>query len=198
MLRVRAEVLPARPDRLDFGHRPADNPVARLVVVNTGQTACTRDLGEHRELLLASADGGRTRWLSRDCAPETAGELRIMHPGEEYGFPLTEAHLGRPVAPVVGADPLAPQGFPVDALLDAGAEPACPPDQPAPSAGASARPADGSCAQPCGRATTATAAARAADNAWPVVRGDAPPAGDHYLVGRLGELTTEPVAVRLG
>ena len=64
-------------------------PLLRLVVANTGQLACTRDVSRTlRELVISSADGKQRLWSSNDCYGPPGADVRLLQPGERLSFTL--------------------------------------------------------------------------------------------------------------
>lgn len=59
-------------------------PVFRILLTNTGQSACSADLGDHlQRVLVYSANGGQRVWSSDDCSPSDAAQVRTLQPGEQ-------------------------------------------------------------------------------------------------------------------
>lgn len=79
-------------------YRVGQRPVLRLVVVNTGTVACTRDISRAlREVVVTSADGATRLWSSADCYRSSRPDLRVLRPGERQQFEVKWA--GRTSAP---------------------------------------------------------------------------------------------------
>ena len=79
-------------------YRVGERPLLRLLVVNTGKVACTRDVNRKlRELLIFSADGRKRLWSSNDCYGPPGTEQRLLPPGKPQAFQLSWA--GRTSAP---------------------------------------------------------------------------------------------------
>ena len=91
MLAVTAEV--ERPE-----HRVGERPVLRLVVTNTSDQPCVRDLDSARqEIVVWSADGSERLWSSNDCSSAAGVDLRTLVPGQPVTSSLRWA--GRTSAP---------------------------------------------------------------------------------------------------
>jgi hypothetical protein len=91
MLAVTAEV--DRPE-----HRVGDRPLLRLVVVNTSDQPCVRDLDPVRqEIVVWSADGSERLWSSNDCSRAEGVDLRTLVPGQPVASSVRWA--GRTSAP---------------------------------------------------------------------------------------------------
>jgi hypothetical protein len=72
------------------GYLGGQQPVFRVVIGNTGQVPCTRDIGRHlRELVVTTVDGATRLWSSNDCAPAEGVETRVLRPGERFRFGIT-------------------------------------------------------------------------------------------------------------
>jgi hypothetical protein len=85
----------AQPDAESY--RVGERPLLRLVVVNTGDVPCTRDVSRKlRELVITTADGKRL-WSSNDCYPPVERDKRTLAPGQSLRFSLNWA--GRTSAP---------------------------------------------------------------------------------------------------
>lgn len=79
-------------------YKVGQRPVLRLVVVNAGPVACTRDISRAlREVVVTSADGATRIWSSNDCYASKLPDLRIMQAGERQQFEVKWA--GRTAAP---------------------------------------------------------------------------------------------------
>lgn len=91
MLGIVAEV--AAPE-----HKVGDRPTFRLVVTNTSDQPCVRDLDAARqEIVVWSGDGATRLWSSNDCTNAGAVDLRTLVPGQPVAFPVQWA--GRTSAP---------------------------------------------------------------------------------------------------
>jgi hypothetical protein len=91
MLAVTAEV--DRPQ-----HRVGERPLLRLVVVNTSEQPCMRDLDPARqEIVVWSIDGSLRLWSSNDCSNAKGADLRTLVPGQPVAFSVRWA--GRTSAP---------------------------------------------------------------------------------------------------
>jgi hypothetical protein len=91
MLAVAAEVDPPE-------HRVGERPLLRLVVTNTSDQPCVRDLDPVRqEIVVWSADGSVRLWSSNDCSTAKGVDLRTLVPGQ----PVTSSvrWAGRTSAP---------------------------------------------------------------------------------------------------
>jgi hypothetical protein len=79
-------------------YRVGERPLLRLMVVNVGKVACTRDVSRKlRELVITSADGKKRLWSSNDCYAPPEVDKRTLAPGEPLHFSLNWA--GRTSAP---------------------------------------------------------------------------------------------------
>jgi hypothetical protein len=75
MLAVTAEV--DRPE-----HRVGERLLLRLVITNTSEQPCVRDLDPRRqEIVVWSRDGSRRLWSSNDCSTAKGVDLRTLVPG---------------------------------------------------------------------------------------------------------------------
>lgn len=91
MLAVTAEV--DRPQ-----HRVGERPLLRLVVVNTSEHPCMRDLDPARqEIVVWSSDGSLRLWSSNDCSNVKGADLRTLVPGQPVASSVRWA--GRTSAP---------------------------------------------------------------------------------------------------
>jgi hypothetical protein len=73
-------------------------PLLRLIIVNTGTLACTRDVSRStRELVITSADRATRLWSSNDCYSPPGVDSRLLQPGERLTFTVNWA--GRTSAP---------------------------------------------------------------------------------------------------
>ena len=91
MLAVTAEV--DRPQ-----HRVGERPLLRLVVVNTSEQPCVRDLDPARqEIVVWSSDGSLRLWSSNDCSNVRGADLRTLVPGQPVASSVRWA--GRTSAP---------------------------------------------------------------------------------------------------
>lgn len=80
MLGVAAEV--ERPQ-----HRVDEHPLLRLVVANTSDQPCVRDLDAARqEIVVWSGDGAQRLWSSNDCSNASSVDLRTLVPGQPVVF----------------------------------------------------------------------------------------------------------------
>jgi hypothetical protein len=71
------------------GYRVGQRPLLRLVIANTGQVACTREVSRSlRELVVSSADGKQRLWSSNDCYGPPGTDSRLLQPGERLSFTL--------------------------------------------------------------------------------------------------------------
>lgn len=85
----------AEPDAESY--RVGERPLLRLLVVNTGDVPCTRDVSRKlRELVITTA-GGTRLWSSNDCYPPVERDKRTLAPGQPLRFSLNWA--GRTSAP---------------------------------------------------------------------------------------------------
>lgn len=91
MLEVTAEV--DRP-----AYRVGERPVLRLVMVNSTDQPCVRDLDPARqEIVVWSGDGATRLWSSNDCSPVSGVDLRTMVPAQPVVSAVTWA--GKTSAP---------------------------------------------------------------------------------------------------
>lgn len=59
-------------------------PVFRLLITNTGQSACAAEVSANlQRVLVYSADGSRRIWSNNDCSPSDATAMRTLQPGEQ-------------------------------------------------------------------------------------------------------------------
>jgi hypothetical protein len=80
------------------GYRVGQRPLLRLVIANSGQVACLRDVSRSlRELVITTPDGAKRLWSSNDCFSPPGGDTRLIQPGEQLTFTVTWA--GRTSAP---------------------------------------------------------------------------------------------------
>jgi hypothetical protein len=79
-------------------HRVGERPLLRLVVVNTSEQPCVRDLDPARqEIVVWSSDGSLRLWSSNDCSNAKGPDLRTLVPGQPVAFSVRWA--GRTSAP---------------------------------------------------------------------------------------------------
>jgi hypothetical protein len=91
MLGVTAEIDPPE-------HRVGERPLLRLVVTNTSDQPCVRDLDPVRlEIVVWSADGAERLWSSNDCSSAAGMDLRTLVPGQPVASSVRWA--GRTSAP---------------------------------------------------------------------------------------------------
>jgi hypothetical protein len=91
MLAVAAEV--DRPE-----HRVGERVLLQLVVTNTSDQPCVRDVGPSRqEIVVWSGDGKERLWSSNDCSAAKGDDLRTLAPGEPVVSPVR--WVGRTSAP---------------------------------------------------------------------------------------------------
>jgi hypothetical protein len=73
-------------------------PLLRLVVVNTGPVPCLREVSRSlRELVITTGDGATRLWSSNDCYAPPGVDTRVLKPGERLSF--TVGWAGRTSAP---------------------------------------------------------------------------------------------------
>lgn len=103
MIGVAAEIDPAE-------HRIGQRPTLRLVVTNTSDQPCVRDLdSERQEIVVWSGDGKDRLWSSNDCAGGATADLRTLVPGQPVAFAV--AWAGRTSVPgCTGARTVVPAG----------------------------------------------------------------------------------------
>jgi hypothetical protein len=91
MIGVAAEIDPTE-------HRLGQRPTLRLVVTNTSEQPCVRDLdSERQEIVVWSGDGKDRLWSSNDCVNGSTADLRTLVPGQPVAFAV--AWAGRTSAP---------------------------------------------------------------------------------------------------
>ena len=74
-------------------YRVGERPLLRLLVVNSGDVPCTRDVSRKlRELVITTADGRKRLWSSNDCYGPVEHDKRTLAPGQSLRLP----ELGRP------------------------------------------------------------------------------------------------------
>jgi len=67
-------------------------PLLRLVVTNTSDQPCVRDLDSSRqEIVVWSIDGADRLWSSNDCSNRGSPDLRTLVPGQPVAFAVTWA-----------------------------------------------------------------------------------------------------------
>ncbi len=103
MLFIGAEI-----DRAE--HKVGERPVLRLVVMNSSEQPCVRDLDPARqEIVVWSSDGSSRLWSSNDCSNISRPDLRTLVPGQPITFAVT--WVGRTSTPgCAGARPQVPAG----------------------------------------------------------------------------------------
>ncbi|MEJ3657338.1 hypothetical protein WEH80_30690 [Actinomycetes bacterium KLBMP 9759] len=103
MLFVGAEI-----DRAE--HEVGERPVLRLVVMNSSDQPCVRDLDPARqEIVVWSSDGSVRFWSSNDCSNISRPDLRTLVPGQPVAFAVT--WVGRTSTPgCAGTRPQVPAG----------------------------------------------------------------------------------------
>jgi hypothetical protein len=70
-------------------YRTGEQPLFKIVVSNSGPFPCTKDIGRRlRELVVSSADGSTRLWSSNDCYATAGTEVRVLQPGERFGYAL--------------------------------------------------------------------------------------------------------------
>jgi hypothetical protein len=73
-------------------HKVGSRPVLRLVITDTGNQPCVRDLDAARqEIVVWSADGTQRIWSSNDCVNAHTADLRTLVPGRPVAFAVTWA-----------------------------------------------------------------------------------------------------------
>jgi hypothetical protein len=78
-------------------YKVGERPMFRLMISNTGRTACTRDLDAGLQQLVVTTPDGRRVWDSNDCFPARKPDVRTLEPGKPVVFPLSWA--GRTSSP---------------------------------------------------------------------------------------------------
>jgi hypothetical protein len=91
-------------------YRVGQSPLLTLVVTNSGQVACHRDVSRQlRELTVLTADGATRLWSSSDCYYQQPADARLLQPGEQASFSI--AWAGRTSQPnCAPSGPLLPAG----------------------------------------------------------------------------------------
>lgn len=73
-------------------YRVGAHPLLRLIVVNTGEVACTREVSRSlRELVITTPNGDQRLWSSNDCYHPVEHDTRTLFPGEPLRFSLSWA-----------------------------------------------------------------------------------------------------------
>lgn len=70
-------------------YAPGRKPVLSLVVVNTGDAPCVRDLDAAKQAVAVVKKVGDGLWGSNDCSPGDTDDVRTLAPGEEAVFSVT-------------------------------------------------------------------------------------------------------------
>ncbi|MGM1060916.1 hypothetical protein [Saccharothrix sp. Mg75] len=75
---------------VDAPSTPAGRGVGFTIVVsNTGELPCAKEIGRRvRELVVTTADGATRLWSSNDCFATAGSEVRVMWPGERFTYGL--------------------------------------------------------------------------------------------------------------
>lgn len=69
-------------------------PLLTLVIANTGQVACHRDVSRQlRELIVMTGDAKTKLWSSADCYYQPPAESRLLQPGEQATYSIAWAGL---------------------------------------------------------------------------------------------------------
>ena len=61
-------------------------PVFQLVVTDTAPVPCVRDVAKGRQEIILLDPAGTRLWSSGDCAPDPAGDVRTLTPGQAVAF----------------------------------------------------------------------------------------------------------------
>lgn len=70
-------------------YRVGQKPDFTLILTNTGDVPCVRDLNRSLMELLVHGDGGSARlWGSNDCYPNPSDDERVLQPAERAEFPV--------------------------------------------------------------------------------------------------------------
>ncbi|GAA4927357.1 hypothetical protein EV188_102537 [Actinomycetospora succinea] len=77
----------ARTDASSYA--PGRKPVLSLVVTNTGDAPCVRDLDAAKQAVAVVKKVGDGLWGSNDCSPGDTDDVRTLAPGEEAVFSVT-------------------------------------------------------------------------------------------------------------
>ncbi len=67
-------------------HRVGQQPVLRLVVTNTSDQPCVRDLDPARQEIVVWSGEGARLWSSNDCTNASGVDLRTLVPGQPVAF----------------------------------------------------------------------------------------------------------------
>jgi hypothetical protein len=70
-------------------YAPGRKPVLSLVVTNTGDAPCVRDLDAAKQAVAVVRKVGDGLWGSNDCSPGDTTDVRTLAPGEEAVFSVT-------------------------------------------------------------------------------------------------------------
>lgn len=70
-------------------YAPGRKPVLSLVVENTSDTPCVRDLDAAKQAVAVVKKVGDGLWGSNDCSPGDTDDVRTLAPGEEAVFSVT-------------------------------------------------------------------------------------------------------------
>lgn len=111
-----AVAVTARTDRPRYA--AGEKPVLSLVVRNTGEQPCVRDLDAARQAVAVVRKPGDGVWSSDDCGPGATDDVRVLAPGEEAVF--TVRWSGRASRPGCGGprEAVAPGRYQLLARLD--------------------------------------------------------------------------------
>jgi hypothetical protein len=91
-----AIAIAAQPEQPSYA--VGQRPLLRLVIANSGQVACLREVSRNlRELVLTTPDGATRLWSSNDCFSPPGVDTRLIQPGEQLTFTVNWA--GRTSAP---------------------------------------------------------------------------------------------------
>jgi hypothetical protein len=78
-------------------HRVGQRPTFRLVVTNTSDQPCVRDLDSARQEIVVWSPSGDRLWSSNDCVNGSTVDLRTLVPGQPVAFAV--AWAGRTSTP---------------------------------------------------------------------------------------------------
>jgi hypothetical protein len=74
-------------DRRNF--KVNDQPRFVIVITNTGQRSCVRDLSPAlQQLTVRKAEGGERLWTNTDCSPATGRDAWTLAPGQRAAFAI--------------------------------------------------------------------------------------------------------------
>lgn len=74
------------PDKQEYAE--GEDPQLAMAIVNTGTTACQRDVGAGANEIVVSS-GGVQVWSSDDCSPSTQSVVQTLEPGGQANVTVT-------------------------------------------------------------------------------------------------------------